>query len=129
MTEIIQWVDDALTNEPVPVHKGRKPGEARYVLITDASGRGWGAVLLDQQTGQIYTQHGRWDASWSGRGTSSWTESEAIARALRAFFPKGLSEAIDILSDSTPAVGTYTRGYSLKYSVNHSVGKVELGLS
>ena len=32
---------------------------------------------------------------------------------------------MDVLSDSTPAVGAFTRGYSLKYSVNQSVGKVE----
>ena len=59
--EILQWVESALSNEAVPVHKGRKPGEARYVLVTDASKRGWGAVLLDQLTGQLYTQRGRWD--------------------------------------------------------------------
>ena len=125
MKEILQWVDASLKNEAVLVHRGRKPGVARYVLVTDASKRGWGAVLLDQHTGQLYLQRGRWDERWSGRGYSSWTESEAIARALRAFFPDGLREAVDVLSDSTPAVGAFTRGYSLKYAVNQSVGKVE----
>jgi len=39
--------------------------------------------------------------------------------------PNGLSEPVDVLSDSTPAVGAFTRGYSLKYAVNQSIGKVE----
>jgi len=127
MTEILKWVDLAMANVSVKVHKGRLPGEARYVLVTDASKRGWGAVLLDQYTGRVFLQHGRWDTRWGGRGYSSWTESEAIARALNSFFPTGFpqGETLDVLSDSTAAVGAFSRGYSLKYSVNQSIGKVE----
>jgi len=126
MKEVLSWVDSAIANEAVVVNRKRDPGEARYVLVTDASKRGWGAVLLDQITGQVFIRHGRWDVRWTGRGTSSWTESEAIARALHAFFgAEGPRDTIDILSDSTPAVGAFTRGYSLKYSVNNSVNKVQ----
>jgi len=125
MHGILQWVDSALRNEASVVRQERKPGEARYVLVTDASKRGWGALLYDQLTGQVFTQHCKWDQRWSGRQWSSWAESEAIAQALLAFFPDGLSDAVDILSDSTAAVGAFTKGYSLKYSVNQSVGKVE----
>jgi len=125
LKDILSWVDSALASPAYVVPKKHVPGESRYVLVTDASRRGWGAVLLDQLTGCVHIQSGRWDASWSGRRVSAWTESEAIACALQSFFPTGPEDTIDVLSDSSTAVGAFSRGYSLKYAVNRAVERVE----
>ena len=96
------WIEDVQRNDPHPVHDAPcHPSGARYVLVTDAAKSGWGALLLDMATGILYTRHGVWNRSWKGREFSSWSEPEAVARALVYFFPSGTDESIAILSDST----------------------------
>ena len=79
---------------------------------------------MDMGTGQVEFRSGRWRHSWEGRRISSWTEAEAIAQALMSFFPNGPTDSIDVLSDSTSAVGAFCKGYSLKYAVHRAIQQV-----
>ena len=124
MACIMKWMGHVLANEPVSVPVGYTPEQARYVLVTDASKKGWGALLLDMHDGMIYTRQGIWSQHWDGRNRSAWAEPEAIAKALLTFFPSGTHESIAVLSDSTTAVGAFSKGRSMKYSVNRSIDEV-----
>lgn len=123
---VTTWIEDVERNDAHPVHNApAHPSGARFVLVTDAAKSGWGAILLDQDTGILYTRHGVWNRAWKGREFSSWSEPEAVARALVYFFPNGTVESIAILSDSTTAVGAFTKGRSMMYEVNSSLQQVQ----
>ena len=120
------WIADVERNDAHPVHDTPlHPSGARYVLVTDAAKSGWGALLLDTLTGMLYTRHGVWNRAWKGREFSSWSEPEAVARALVFFFPHGTEESIAILSDSSTAVGAFAKGRSMKYEVNCALQRVQ----
>ena len=122
---IVMWIEDVERNDPHPVHDAPlHPSGARYVLVTDAAKSGWGALLLDMTTGMLYTRHGVWNRAWKGREFSSWSEPEAVSRALVYFFPHGTNESIAILSDSSTAVGAFAKGRSMRYEVNRSLQRV-----
>ena len=98
MLHILAWVNDLLANPATAVQSSREPSDVDFILVTDASKKGWGAVLLDQRTGAVFTQHGIWDQQWKGREHSSWSEPEGLARAFVSFFPHGTSATFTVLT-------------------------------
>ena len=124
MEHIMTWVDDVLLNPATVVQKTRDPVDVDYILVTDASKKGWGAVLLDQRTGVLYTQHGTWDHDWKGREHSAWSEPEGLARAFIGFFPNGTSATFTVLTDSSTAKGAFEKGRSMKFAVNRALETV-----
>ena len=118
---IKKWIDDIVANEWHPVNATRCPQDADFILVTDASRTGWGAVLLDMKTGMLNTHHGLWNRQWTGSKHSAWSEPEGITRALLAFFPNGTDRSITVLSDSSTAVGAFTKGRSMKFEVNSAM--------
>ena len=121
MVHIKKWIDDIVANEWHPVNATRCPQDADFILVTDASRTGWGAVLLDMKTGMLNTHHGLWNRQWTGSKHSAWSEPEGITRALLAFFPNGTDRSITVLSDSSTAVGAFTKGRSMKFEVNSAM--------
>jgi hypothetical protein len=118
---IMEWVDEVDRNAWWGVRLRHDPTQPRFALVTDASGWGWGAILLDTVNLDVLHAAQRWHHDWSGRRKSSWSEAEGIARALGHFFPTGTSESITILSDSSAAVGAYNKGRSSQYAMNRAV--------
>ena len=124
LDHIMRWVDDMIKNPATSVRTTRDPADVDYILVTDASKMGWGAVLLDQRTGILYTQHGTWDKHWKGREYSAWSEPEGLARAFIAFFPNGSSATFTVLTDSSTAQGAFEKGRSTKFAVNRALQSV-----
>jgi hypothetical protein len=123
--QIVQWIEDTILNPWVPAVTTPTTSEADYVLVTDASSWGWGALLWDWSSGLIRHTACKWELGWSARRTSTWSETEAVARALTFFFPYGTPESLAVLSDSAAAVGAFSKGRSGVYALNRAVGSAQ----
>jgi hypothetical protein len=117
------WTEEVLRNEDTPVKKEDEPATA--ILITDASKWGWGAIYLQVDTGKVRTVSQQWDKPFVGRKKSTWAEPEAIARAGCYFLEPSEKGRVIILTDSSTAVGAYTKGYSPAFAVNKAVVKLK----
>ena len=118
---VAQWVQDVIDNPEYPVALHPEPHRSNYILVVDASKWGYGAILLDMRTNQIFTWHEEWPPGWRGKGTSSWAEPEGAKRALLHFFPHGTSASIAVLSDSSTTVDAFKKGRSGSFAVNRSI--------
>ena len=125
LVHVLAWIDDVLANKEVKVPKRVTAPFADFVLVVDASRWGWGALLLDQRTGAIRTWNEPWKAGWIGARVSAWSEPEGAKQAILHFFPSGTAQSIAVLSDSSTAVGAYSKGRSMKYSVNRAIMEFE----
>eukprot|EP00760_Papus_ankaliazontas_P018008 PhM_4_TR17416/c2_g1_i1/m.82265 len=122
---IARWVEDTLDNAWVNVVPQGSPRDTDFLLVTDASSWGWGAILWNYKTGDMLDAAGRWESMYEGKKTSTWAESEGIARALRHFFPDGPPSSLVVLTDSEVAAGAFTKGRSAAYAVNKAVQVVQ----
>ena len=125
LVHVLAWIEDVLANKEVKVPKRVTAPLADFVLVVDASRWGWGALLLDQRTGVIRTWNEPWKAGWIGARVSAWSEPEGAKQAILHFFPSGTAQSIAVLSDSSTAVGAYSKGRSMKYSVNRAIMEFE----
>ena len=125
LVHVLAWTNDVLVNLPVNVPRRVAAPFADFVLVVDASRWGWGALLLDQRTGVIRTWNAPWKSGWIGARVSAWSEPEGAKQAILHFFPSGTTQSIAVLSDSSTAVGAYTKGRSMKYSVNRAIMEFE----
>eukprot|EP00758_Cryptobia_borreli_P013909 Tbor_TRINITY_DN5879_c1_g5::TRINITY_DN5879_c1_g5_i1::g.7108::m.7108 len=89
---LISWGEALIDNIPVEIVKQRIAGE-RSLIITDASGEGWGAILVKKDV--LIERHGSWS---SPLRHSSEAEPKAIEMALEAFKYQ-ISDRVLILSD------------------------------
>ena len=121
---ISTWIQDTIENVPRSVPLVPHPADADYILVTDASAWGWGAILLNAD-GEMVTWNERWARDWAGAKRSAWSEPQAIALALRHFFPSGTTRSVAILSDSSTAVGAFAKGRSKAYAVNRALQAVQ----
>jgi hypothetical protein len=118
---IVSWIEDTLSNPWVLATRTPAPSEAEVLLVTDASAWGWGALLWDWRSGRVLHTAHKWEDTWKARRTSTWSETEAIARALAHFFPEGAPESLAVMSDSAAAVGAFSKGRSAVYALNRAV--------
>ena len=121
LVHIKKWIEDVLKNEPVMVARKVAVSDADFIIVVDASGWGWGALLVNQRTGAIRTWNERCNNGWTGARKSAWSEPEGAKRAILHFFPEGTAHSIGVLSDSSTAVGAYTKGHSMKFEVNRAI--------
>ena len=121
---VSKWIQDTIENVPRAVPLVPHPADADFILVTDASAWGWGAILLNAD-GEMVTWSERWARDWEGAKRSAWSEPQAIAHALRHFFPNGTTQSVAVLSDSSTAVGAFAKGRSKAYAVNRSILAVQ----
>ena len=122
---ITDWIEETLDNPWIEFPKGVAPNDADFILVTDASGYGWGGLLLNAKTGELLVRSGVWTKQECQRfEKSAWSEPEAISCALKAFFPHGTRASISVLSDSSTAVGAFAKGRSSKFYVNRAIESV-----
>lgn len=116
-----EWIAETEKNTYVTAFRKTEIQNAERVLVTDASGWGWGALLWDATTGRVSDVACKWEKEWRAKGTSTWSETEAISRALRHFFPTGEPGELIVLSDNTAAVGAFQKGRSGIYALNKAI--------
>jgi hypothetical protein len=124
LESLTQWTDHARANAwtkcttSTPIH--------RY-LITDASGWGWGAMLVDTKTGTLKSHGQAWTADDKGiidTEASTSAEPEAVLRALQRFFHRTDTGTVSVLTDSTTARYALGKGYSASFAVNAIAARV-----
>jgi ribonuclease HI len=112
-----RWASDILSLPPkVP---GRRD-EGDCDIYTDASGTGWGAVLVDGQA--VTVVGGRWTRD---KKTISAYEVEAVTEAMKALRQKLAGRRPNLFIDNVPAKYAIRRGYSASFAVNHETARLD----
>ena len=118
--QIEEWLDLALqnnwTNHPSTV-------KSHWVLATDASITGWGAVLYNMSTGQVLSVGGRWRHRHEAKEINT-LEMLAVQKACYAFERELSSpdvKALDLLVDNTATMYTMRKGHSSKFDLNQAL--------
>lgn len=125
-TELDEWVRACLTAKPRVV-RAAQPTSARYVLFSDASGKGWGAVLVDIFTARIRVAGGVWGADASGNISPA--EVRALTCGILAFREHLAGAKVLALVDNTSAIVAATKGHSKSWEMNAEVEKLWHSLS
>jgi hypothetical protein len=125
LRHIVAWIEATMENPWVAAGHTPSPSEADFLLVTDASAWGWGALLWDWRTGQVLHTAHKWEDKWRARKVSTWSETEAIARALSFFFPEGTPDSLAIMSDSAAAVGAFGKARSSVFALNRAVNDAQ----
>lgn len=66
---------------------------ARLSVESDASGKGWGVVVVDLVSGERWTSSGFWPNAWRG-GHSTVTETQTVVEGLAALEQKGYKDVV-----------------------------------
>eukprot|EP00760_Papus_ankaliazontas_P011238 PhM_4_TR14692/c1_g2_i1/m.68303 len=119
------WIEEVMANDwqqpVVPI----APREAAHVIVCDASAWGWGAQHLDRHTGSVCLVSRKWPDGYPGAKTSTWAESDGVAKALQHFFADGPPAGLLVLTDSSAAAGAFTKGRSTSFPVNRAINEVQ----
>ena len=119
--QLLAWLDFLIANKPVPIIEVEE--EPRFVVITDASGEGWGAISVDTTTGSIMEFSFPWTGLDVPRAESSvWAEPEAIFLAVCRIASPG--DAVLVLTDHQPAEFANESGYAKSWSLNQLVARM-----
>jgi hypothetical protein len=118
------WITLAMTNTPRLIQQ-QQPVGRRYVLFTDSSGDGWGAVLVDAHTGIIRVAGGTWATSSAdniGPG-----EVRALTLGVAAFAPIIELQGTKLLClvDNTSTIAAGKRGQSRSAAMNEEVLRLQ----
>jgi len=130
MKVLMEWTEEVLLNRWRQVTDWQEGSGYEYVLVTDASKEGWGAVLMEEKTGRVQVLSYPWLPRSGPQGgavaasveldrrKSTYAEPEAIAMAIRRLFSRDYRGRVLILSDSKSAVAAFEAERSLSYPVN-----------
>jgi hypothetical protein len=117
-----RWTQSVLANVARRVPNPGAPVD--YVVVTDASAWGWGALVYDASSGCVRVHQHEWDDAFTGRAQSTRAEPEAIWRALCKTLSADVRCRVLVLTDNSPAVAALTAGYSPSFDLNAIVGRV-----
>jgi hypothetical protein len=118
MAVLKKWTREVLRNEWRQVTE-KKP--TRHVVVVDASKWGWGAVILDLETGAVIQEQEQWGSDYKGRRKSTWAEPEGIKCVILKAFSKEARTRVLVLTDSAAAKGAFGKGRSMVYALNKAI--------
>ena len=110
------WTYECLMNrwEPVPTPSDEY-AEPDFVLITDASKRGWAAFLISMKGGQTTIIAGDWPEGFQDFiGHSAESEPIAVWAAINRLFDPSASATITHYGDNTGNRSAVNKGYSTR---------------
>ena len=121
LPELTRWVRDLLASPPV------SPGlptstETKFVLATDASTEGWGAVVTNA-AGATFTASGKWHRKHVSDDING-LEAAAVANAWDKFGHLfGEENAITLLTDNTATMFTLRKGRARELALNGAIDR------
>lgn len=122
-TELLTWSRRIAANEPrAPPAPNAKAPSSAVTLFTDASGTGWGAVLIDSATQEVSITGGNWREAPDNIGPA---EARAVALAVRAFaarLPRGTH--IDLRVDNTSVKFAIDKGHAKSGAINAELHRI-----
>ena len=119
--DLKRWITMALINQWTSHPKFG--GKVEYVLATDASLYGWGAVLFIESTGEIHILGGKWDKKY-GSAEINELEAKAVGLALQGFkkyIDQTAVKTFLILVDNTASMYALKKGRSKAWELNAAV--------
>ena len=117
-----EWVDTLTADGATAIHPPRQQA-AQFVMYTDASTAGFGALLVNAETGEIL-EHGRkWDKRHEAKEINQ-LEANAVFQAAE-FFSSHLTRArsIHLVVDNTSVRATLARGSAAAHLLNGEIRK------
>ena len=116
-----RWHKEVLSTEArvIPNLVGRK----RYTLYVDASLTGWGAVLINEETQQMFVVAGRWSAEDALRHINV-LEGRGVVLALQRFDMID-GAIIQPRIDNTSVVGSLRKGMSNSADLSEQIKEVD----
>jgi len=118
---ITAWLDTVLQSTPVPP-SAPTTTTTEFVLATDASVTGWGAVLGNASV--ILTAQGTWPKKHTCEEINQ-LEAGAIANALTQFSDMiGPRTALTLLTDNSATMFTLRKGRAHEFPLNGAVDRV-----
>lgn len=115
--QLIQWCDTLLTNVPRSVVRLTL---STAILFTDASLKGWGAVLFID--GQVYSFGSRWQTP---RNNINELEACALRLAITHFASHLHHRHIQLVVDNTSLLYTFQKGRSRNFVMNSVINSVD----
>jgi hypothetical protein len=118
-----EWVDNIVTH---PGRQARTKIDPNYILITDASQKGYGGIVfpLHSSQNQIRTHSGSWQNANVDPSRFHINELEMKALVLCAdmLVPRGAR--LIVLVDNTTVLHTVEAGRSRNYTINNAIGQL-----
>ncbi len=117
--DIQQWIDEISPNRPVR-HVGDEDMSEPLVIVSDASTSGWGAILADENSGQVWQTSGKWSSKQDCSDINT-LEMHAVHLALRAFsdiLDEDKARPLIILVDNTSTAAVLRKGSAREYTFN-----------
>lgn len=121
LVQLEAWVSLVLNASPYVVDAAYEERPQHYVMYTDASEQGWGAILIDVRTGKLESVGARWTPQDS-QSYIAQLEMRAIRLALQRW--THISGRLDLYVDNTTSIGVLRRGRSNSFWMNNEVGKL-----
>ncbi|MEK7414025.1 MAG: hypothetical protein AAB263_11985 [Planctomycetota bacterium] len=121
-TDMKRLYDALMANNPT--HHDETAVESDYLLYVDASTRGWGALLFNENTGAVTEVGGAWKRRAESKDIPV-LETRAVSLALEALTDKLVAaegSVLTILTDSTSMRGALVKGNSADLKMNSAVG-------
>ena len=121
--DLRRWIEVAVKNTPVEPPPHHAHALAQFVLYTDASKDGWGAVLIQLATGRVFIAGSAWPLNYEYEVNRA--EVDAIANAVSAFsehLPKG--SMVDLRVDNTSAEAGNNKAQSQSQGVSRALLKL-----
>lgn len=118
---LVKWTSLVVENNPRSPPKDFQP-HASYTLYSDASNAGWGAVLINDETQQVYIAGGRWQDAFDSINTA---ETRAIALGIESFkdhIVPGVSLLLRI--DNTSALAGVKKGRANSHAINAELANI-----
>ena len=114
------WVDSLTDPHSWASHPSDDKGPCPYILFTDASLSGFGAVLCDN-FGSLWAHAGKWDKVYSP-GDINTLEAQAVHLAVIAFRDQ-LREAtaVQLLVDNTSTKYALSKGSAASFTLNRCI--------
>ena len=112
---LLEWIDEVLDSAPVPYFSSL-PVPVPPTIVSDASGNGWGAILIDKE--RIAPIAGKWRVHM---GSSVQAEPQGVLEAALALFPDGAPPVVSVLVDHLPLVYAANSLAPRAYSYNSAL--------
>jgi hypothetical protein len=110
-----EWLDEILTSPPRCLEK---KSSLVYTLVTDASLKGWGAILFGPSGEHIVA--GPWTGRYKGLHINL-LELTAVRFAVELLIENFIGSGLHVLIDNTTALAHITRGRSNRFRYNHQI--------
>ena len=113
MAQLKEWRGVIIANEPRHVSK-ELSGTPRWVMYSDASLQGWGAVLICKVTGEVFVGGNKWRERPHNINAA---ETRALALAITAFRAKMAGCEVQVFVDNTTTLSAATKRRTRSFAV------------